>query len=243
MKPATVFPFLIYCLISCQVAAQQPTIQVPASISDFRLDPSRPFVYLEFDHRGPRRALRDDEPTTGIWLRLKNNSRMAILVMTLEVPRNGQIEVTSVVDEVVPDARGCGNGEDARSTGILARSGTQEMTDIFRFPNRTEAEIRALEDAYRKPSCNLQSEMILRRPHGYNSGTEPVSPKLTEIAPGRELLFSLPSNHVSEFWHVEIPFRLALPNESRIRPPYSHVAFYEEDLDTAQEKPAPPTTH
>jgi hypothetical protein len=59
---------------------------------------------------------------------------------------------------------------------------------------------------------------------------------LTLIAPGNQVYFSVAANHVSSTWHCEIPFRLAVPNSSRIRPPYSYVAFYQEDLDRAQGK-------
>jgi hypothetical protein len=65
---------------------------------------------------------------------------------------------------------------------------------------------------------------------------------LTVIAPGEQLYFSVPANHVSKSWHFEIPFRLGAPDNSRTRPPYSYVAFYQDDLDRAREKADTPTT-
>jgi len=34
---------------------------------------------------------------------------------------------------------------------------------------------------------------------------------LVSIEPGRDLLFSLPVNHLSKKWHIEIPFEFELP--------------------------------
>jgi hypothetical protein len=83
----------------------------------------------------------------------------------------------------------------------------------------------------------------IERPRGYGSQSEFDSFVLTLIAPGDQQYFSGPVNHVSKNWHFEIPFRLAVPNNSRIRPPYSYVAFYQDDLDRVQGKAATPTTH
>jgi hypothetical protein len=64
------------------------------------------------------------------------------------------------------------------------------------------------------------------------------------VPPGGEILFSVPSNHVSKSWHFEIPFRFALKHDGPIRQPYSYAAFFWEDLPEAYrtrsiESPAP----
>lgn len=222
---------LALCVPSSTVRAQQPGPKdaVPDS---FLIDPSKPYVYLEVDHVGTRRPLRKDEPSTGIWLRLKNNCRLPIVVVAIGGSQNPKKTLT-LEDEIVPNPRVV--GEDARMTGIVAAHGLEEMNDIIRFPNMTEAEVRSAEAMQRgskKPS---------ERPLGYGIDSGFDTQTFTLIPPGEQVLFSVPSNHVSETWHLEIPFRLALPNKSRMRPPYSYVAFYQEDLKNAQA--ATPTTH
>jgi hypothetical protein len=65
------------------------------------------------------------------------------------------------------------------------------------------------------------------RPHGYSWEGLSV---LTIIPAGGTLLFSLPINHVSKTWHVEVPFRFALETDGKTRPPYSYLAFFWDDL-------------
>jgi hypothetical protein len=224
---------LTLCFLSSTVHAQK--VAEKNLESGFLIDPSKPYVYLEFDHVGPRKPLRHDEPHMGIWLHLKNNCRVPIVIMAaFEIPSDIPGKAAMVVDEVVGDPHDFGG--DGVGGGILALPGAKEMTDIVIFPNRNEAEVRSAE----KTGMDKESAV---RPYGYNLGYEPLASALTIIAPGKQVLFSVPANHVSETWHFEIPFRFALPNKSRIRPPYSYVAFYQEDLDRALGKAATPTTH
>jgi len=44
------------------------------------LDSTKPFVYLKFDHSGPRQPQEPDEPSQGLWLRLVNNSVLPIFM-------------------------------------------------------------------------------------------------------------------------------------------------------------------
>jgi len=44
------------------------------------LDPTKPIVYVKFDHSGPRDPVQDGEPKRGLWLRLVNNSVIPITV-------------------------------------------------------------------------------------------------------------------------------------------------------------------
>jgi len=103
----------------------------------------------------------------------------------------------------------------------------------------TEQEVRSAEEMQRNAKVSPE------RPLGYDSHNGFDTVALTLIPPGKQALFSIPINHVSKTWHFEIPFRLALPKKGRIRPPYSYVAFYEEDLkDNHGNAAAPtPTTH
>jgi hypothetical protein len=45
----------------------------------FVLDQSKPFVYLQFDHIGPRKPLQSAEGAPGLWLRVVNNCRIPIV--------------------------------------------------------------------------------------------------------------------------------------------------------------------
>lgn len=63
------------------------------SVRDFVIDQSKPYVYLKFDHIGPRKPVQDGEGNTGIWLRVVNNCRIPIVFVSL--PGIG------LVDEVV----------------------------------------------------------------------------------------------------------------------------------------------
>ena len=224
---------LALCVPPSTVRAQQSALK-DATTDFFLIDTSKPYVYLEVDHVGTRRPLRKGEPSTGIWLHLKNNCKLPIVVVALggsEAPKGTLI----LEDEVVPNPQIV--GENARMTGIVAPHGPEEMNDIVRFPNMTEKEVRsaeAMQSGSKEPS---------ERPPGYgiDSGFDALT--LTLIPPGGQVLFTVPSNHVSETWHLEIPFRFALPNKSRIRAPYSYVAFYQEDLKdaVAQKSPMPIT--
>jgi hypothetical protein len=47
--------------------------------SDFVIDPSKAYVYLKFDHIGPRKPHQDGEIKTGLWLNVVNNCRIPIV--------------------------------------------------------------------------------------------------------------------------------------------------------------------
>jgi len=67
--------------------------------SDFVIDPSKPYVYLKFDHIGPRKPHQDGEINTGLWLKVVNNCRIPILFRASGgLP--GDIE-TTLEDEVI----------------------------------------------------------------------------------------------------------------------------------------------
>jgi hypothetical protein len=47
---------------------------------DFLIDPSKDYVYLEFDHLGSRERIGGDEVSQGLWIRLVNNCRVPVVV-------------------------------------------------------------------------------------------------------------------------------------------------------------------
>lgn len=227
--------FLGICLSLAALNAAQVAKDGERDYVKFLTDPAKPYAYLQVDHVGPRMPLRDGEPNVGIWLRLKNNSKLPIAVLAVGTQAAYSQSGIILEDEIIPNIHASGGGEDARMAGLSAPPGlsnAQEIMDVFRWPNRTEEEVKSAERSYKAAS---------ERPRGYNFYNGFESFQLTMISPGDEVLFSVPANHVSKDWHIEIPFRLAVPNNSRIRPPYSYLAFYQEDLKNAQA--ATPTTH
>jgi hypothetical protein len=204
--------------------------------SQFLIDVSKPYAYLEVDHVGPRKPVRENEPDVGIWLRMKNNCRIPIGVVAVETQAKSGVNGVILEDQIVPNAQGPATGGDGVSGGILASREQEQIVGLFRWPNRTEDEVRSAEEGAQL------SGKLLQRPHGYGSQSGFGSFRLIVIAPGDQILFSVPSNHVSKTWHFEIPFRLAVPNNSAIRPPYSYLAFYQDDLDRATGTVTAPTT-
>jgi len=75
------------------------SIRAQAPGNGFVIDPSRPCVYIEFERVAQRKPISDEEASTGLWLRLKNNTRIPIEVMTFD-PGTG-VNETGVMDEVV----------------------------------------------------------------------------------------------------------------------------------------------
>jgi hypothetical protein len=237
MKALGTNVLLSLCLfLNAANAAQVGSSKERVDYSTFLIDANKPYVYLELDHIGPRKPLRNDEPNTGLWLHLKNNCKLPIVVLAIGERQVNPKEGMALQDEVVPEPVAPATRGDGASGGIIAPRGSGEFLDLFRWPNMTEEEVRRAEEAQRATSKPVE------RPLGYGSQNGFNSFVLTVIAPGEQLYFSVPANHVSRSWHFEIPFRLALPSNSRIRPPYSYVAFYQEDLDRAQGRASTPTT-
>ena len=214
----------------------QVTKESDQDYSKFLIDASKPYVYLAFDHVGPRTPLRDVEPKIGLWLHLKNNCKVPIVVLAIWERKVDPNEGIALQDEIVPEPVAPGTRGDGVGGGIIAPRGSGELLDLFHWPNTTEEEVRLAEERQRATIKPVERPLGYGSPNGFNSFV------LTVIAPGEQVYFSVPANHVSKSWHFEIPFQLAVPSHGRIRPPYSYVAFYQDDLDRAQGKAATPTT-
>lgn len=148
----------------------------------FLIDVNRPFVYVKFDHIGPGEPRDPTEPNSRIWLRLRNNCRIAILVRANGVPDDSAKDEVGLEYDVVANPAG-------RGMVSFSTSGTDKPeTHTTRGAQNSET----------------KSDEI---PRGY---IEEVG-SLVTIGPGEEILFSMPINHLSERWHVEIPFDFELP--------------------------------
>lgn len=148
---------------------------------DFLIDVSRPFVYIKFDHIGPGAPRNSSEPNSRIWLRLRNNCRIAILVRANGVPDDSPKDEVGLEYDVV--ANPAIKGMVSFSTSDNGRSETQATRSA--------------------QNSGAKGEEI---PRGY---MEEVA-SLVTIGPGEEILFSMPVNHLSDRWHVEIPFDFEL---------------------------------
>lgn len=150
---------------------------------NFKIDPNRPWVYLQFDHIGSGMPRSENEPATRIWLRLTNNCRVPIIVRTFGVPKGGPPDEQGVMDEVVANP----------SISILGGIIVHPSTALPRPPAGDETQ---------------SSAQANQMPEGYWSEVSSSQ----SIPPGRAVLFSVPINHVSNTWHFEIPFEFDLPN-------------------------------
>jgi len=63
-------------------------------------------------------------------------------------------------------------------------------------------------------------------PEGYSSEVFST----TIIKPGGDLLFSVPLNHVSPSWHMQVKFKLHLSDSERVTEPETILAFYWQDI-------------
>lgn len=200
-------------------SAQQPQPDA------FRIDKSKPYVYLQVLSVGPRKPLAPGEPHTGLTLRLVNNSRVPISIVTFSADREHAKGKYQVMDEVVPNPW-IGTGEESGVGATVIPKGQKGLAGIVRWPSETEKEI---ESAVLE-ACNAVAKTTAVRPNGYIDQHFLGLKFLTIIRPGGSATFSYPIDHISEAWHLEIPFRLALESDGTYRPPYSHLALYWNDL-------------
>jgi hypothetical protein len=162
--------------------------------SNFVLDQSKPYVYLKFDHIGPRKPYEAREGNTGLWLRVVNNCRISILFRGSDAPEGGPGVV--IDDEVIPD---------------------EPMMQIFSTPEEgAEIERKARE----------REQQLKHKPQGYESEVSGV----VRLQPGEEILFSVPLNHVGEYWFMRVKFALDLNNSSIAVGPFTYLDFYKYDI-------------
>jgi hypothetical protein len=168
---------ILILLVAIGVMQNNPT--------NFVLNPSSPFVYMKFDHVGPRKSLFEGEVSEGLWLRIVNNCRIPIEVNAFGNPRGDPGAV--IEDEVIRS-----------SPGMTIEAGN------------------ALENPGQKPKVQPD-----KPPVGYSW----LSVSRTVIAPGDELLISVPRNHVSDEWFMRVKFILVIPSSSITAGPFTELDF------------------
>ncbi len=80
----------------------QVSPQVRDIAADFVLDHSKPYVYLAFDHIGPRKPILEGEDPSGLWLRVVNNCRVPISIGTYGFVNSSEIGVFYSVVPIDP---------------------------------------------------------------------------------------------------------------------------------------------
>ncbi len=146
------------------------------------LDPTKPIVYIHFDHAGPRQPVEEAEPARGLWLRLVNNSVIPVEVKTDGTDPDGNMVVPDIV---APRFR------------PLPKSGPPP-------------EPAKMPQGYFSPAADLFHLQI--------------------IAPGKDLVIVLPTNHVAYGWNIQIPFQFKLPVVKQGEQPLCYAVLTWEDL-------------
>jgi hypothetical protein len=86
--------------LACILLLAVATMYAQSPDTSFVLDGTKPYVYLQFDHVGPRKPLHEGEPSMGIWLRIVNNCKVPISVRSYGVTTGDT--GTGVFDEIIP---------------------------------------------------------------------------------------------------------------------------------------------
>ncbi len=79
MRRATIFLMVAF---AAQLFGQSEDFKVKSIV----IDHTKPYVYLKFDHIGPRVPIQDGESNVGLWLRVVNNCRIPIVFRTFSMP-------------------------------------------------------------------------------------------------------------------------------------------------------------
>jgi hypothetical protein len=202
----------ILALISGEHALAQ---EIDASA--FLLDRSRPYVFLAFDHIGPREPMQEGEGHTGLWIRVVNNCRLPIIFRS--------------------------RGEQSGENGFYLEDEVVEykplMLQIFMTPQQAqEAETKR----------RLLVRKLKYKPEGYSFEVSGA----IRVQAGKQIVFSVPLNHVDEDWYLRVKFALDLDNSSVSVGPFTYLPFYEWDIpkqlrpaktpDATQEPRNSPTT-
>ena len=142
MKLSSTMILLTFCLFLNTLSPAQVAPDREQDYSKFLVEPAKPYAYLEVDHVGPRKPLLSEEPKTGIWLHLRNNCKLPIVVLAIGDHYEYPKESIALEDEIVPEAIAPASRGDGDSGGVAAPPGLGEMLDLFRWRNMTEEEVR-----------------------------------------------------------------------------------------------------
>jgi hypothetical protein len=178
---------LMYLLPLLCVATVCAQTQKTHAVVDFVINRNRPFVYLKIDHVGQGEPRSEDEPDTRVWLRLTNNCRVPIIVRTFGVPEGSPKYEQGVMYEVVANPPVFG-GMQVYMPGPSTPHQPHGVTEPKEQSAPTQTESDETPSGYMFHVGSFQS-----------------------LAPGEQVLFSVPANHFDTRWHIEIPIKFDLP--------------------------------
>lgn len=228
---ARILAILVAIAIASSAVAQNRRAKISSWQKQFLIDPAKPYVYLEVDHIGPRQPRAAGEPKIGIWMRLHNNCIVPIIVYTFGVPdfafappSPGRNEEIGVYDSVIANPRPWGFIRD-QPPHPATLTETMKPSDLANYL-WAKPQLQAAPTATAPPPPSPKPKGA-KMPMGYwfDVGTDTI------IHPGESIYFSLPRNHVSPKWHVQIPFHFDLDVHSPIPRPENYVTLYEDQVE------------
>jgi hypothetical protein len=175
--------------------------QRPQSTSNFVIDTNREFVYLKFDHLGKGIKRWDSEPEMRFWLRFANNCNVPIILRTYAVPEGSPWDEIGVMDQVVEDP-----------PPLMQVVTDEDEPAPKAWTSLDPADLPAHPPPVAKPQVDPKPATP---PHDY---WFEIGSQLT-VQPGKEVLFSIPTNQLGKKWHVEIPFEFEVPPGKMPRDP------------------------
>jgi hypothetical protein len=200
MKSFLVWRVLPIIVSVCFLLIIANNVSAQSSVSqDFVIDKTKPYVYLKFDHIGPRQPAQAGEGDDGLWLRVVNNCRTPIVFQSFGIVGNPGVGLMDEVVDVEPMLQ------------ITGYSSIEERQDAEREARRKE---------------HLRKFKQGHKPAGYNSEVAGVA----RVLPGKDILFSVPRNHVDEDWYMRVRFALDLSDSSVSVGPFTYLPFYEWDI-------------
>jgi hypothetical protein len=191
-------PFVLVLLSGAMLTAQDQPRQ------DFVIDKTKPYVYLKFDHIGPRIPVQNGEGNKGIWLRVVNNCHIPIVLLGFNPPKGDP--GVGLFDEIV------------REEPLLTFSANPEPE-----PEPQSADV----NTPKAPVANENSEASDQQNHDQMpEGYSFELPGAIHVPPGQEILFSVPMNHVTDEWYLRVRFALDLDKSSATLGPYTYLPFH-----------------
>jgi hypothetical protein len=193
---------LLWLVVPMSVAMSQDTSRQKQP----KLEKALPSVYITFECAGSREARREGESNQGVWLRLHNNLRWTLIVPGFDPKVPGftiptTLAAKSRADEVVLYYE----VEDTR-----LRRGRTRLSEVSENSEGSD---------------ERQVSRIPAPPIGYRM-TDLV--KTISLAPGRSLLFSIPSEHLTRHLALNLSFQFRW--EGSMDKTEHRVYFYGSDV-------------
>jgi len=189
MMKANFTVFPVLALLGTAAFAQKPPVH---QVDPFVIDVNRPYVYLKFDHLGRGTPRGDKEGPYRLWFRFVNNSNLTITLRTFGNVEGMLKDEVDIMDKVETEGR---------ARGVIITSDSPAYNEPFQAPKPAADPKRA--DVYAKD---------LPGDYWFEVGSS------LQVLPGTSVLFSLPTDHLSTKWHVEIPFDFKVPSGKGPRP-------------------------